>query len=224
MKTHPNFEKTRRNNKEFGGRSMVSSIIMEMMYPQKQLADYNIAGPLNALLKPIQLMDTESPHGQRSILISKNPGLLHGFSLNRNYLFDSVVRVPLSYELNKSTGAARVNIPALTTDINLFIPGNHPFYSFSAVLGIIPDVYFDGIEYKPLQDYYHFGPNGTTSPWFPVQKGNPPFQLDIKLQPAAPTDTFTLLLTIGIRLGTPVDMDKVEQVKYGGSAKVLGVE
>jgi hypothetical protein len=47
IKSHPSFELTRKNNKEFGGRSTASKWIMRILYPLKPLSDYNISGPLN---------------------------------------------------------------------------------------------------------------------------------------------------------------------------------
>ena len=68
-----NFHRTRENNAEFGGRSAASRSIMNALFPLKPLADYNIAGPLNALLRPIQVADPIGARGQRSVELSKSP-------------------------------------------------------------------------------------------------------------------------------------------------------
>ena len=54
IKKGKEFATTRRLNSEFGGRAVASKYIMRSLFPLKALADYNIAGPLNALIKPIQ--------------------------------------------------------------------------------------------------------------------------------------------------------------------------
>src|SRR5688572_10360908 len=59
IKHSPKFDLTRRNNKEFGGRVKAAAHIKRILYPMLFIADYNIIGPLNALLKPIQNMDTQ---------------------------------------------------------------------------------------------------------------------------------------------------------------------
>src|SRR5687768_10428056 len=92
IKYSPGFENTRLNNKEFGGRAVAAACIKHCLRPLMFLADYNITGPLNALLRPIQKMDTKSVRGTRHILLSEQPRLLEGFSLNRRYMFDSIVR------------------------------------------------------------------------------------------------------------------------------------
>jgi hypothetical protein len=91
IKSKPSFDLTRRNNKEFGGRSTASRWIMRILYPLKPLSDYNISGPLNSILKPIQEMDTVSELGKRNIGLSKNPRLPEGFQLNRRNLSKSVL-------------------------------------------------------------------------------------------------------------------------------------
>src|SRR6476661_10335713 len=60
IKDWPSFLVTRCNNMEFGGRSIAASWIMSRMHPHTSLADYNIAGPLQGMLKPIQVLDRES--------------------------------------------------------------------------------------------------------------------------------------------------------------------
>src|SRR3954469_13623744 len=67
VKHSPKFERTRMNNTEFGGRAKAAQHIKRILHPLMFLADYNITGPLNALLQPIQKMDTESDLGKRHI-------------------------------------------------------------------------------------------------------------------------------------------------------------
>src|SRR5687767_13932272 len=90
IKTSKSFEKLRRNMSEFGGRSTAAKWICQMMHPLKALADYNINGPLNALMKAIQEADTESDIGKRKVLLTTDPRVLEGFSLNRQTIFDSI--------------------------------------------------------------------------------------------------------------------------------------
>lgn len=110
IKTSPSFENTRRVNAEFSGRTIASKWIMRMLWPQKAVADYNIAGPLNALMKPVQKLDTASDFGKRHVLLSKKLSILEGFSFNRHTLFESVVRAPLSCAITKEMLNAEVDI------------------------------------------------------------------------------------------------------------------
>jgi hypothetical protein len=221
----PEFEKTRDLNAEFGGRSVASRSIMQSLYPLKALADYNLAGPLNSLIMPIQKMDTETKPGRRSIYFTRHPKLLEGFSLNKRNSFDSIIRSPVSCTLDKMNLWASIEIPALIPGINFFVPpGRHPFYSIIIVLGALPDVIFTVHGYKPLADE---NVKHTSSEWYPASAGSKAMVLDVNLQGRRLESTaspFSLMLSIGIRFGTVGINDEVEQVRYAGAAKVVVVE
>ena len=64
IKTDPAMAGTRRVNAEFGGRATASKYILQGLGVLRKLADYNWAPALNGLLRPIQLMDTDSVAGE----------------------------------------------------------------------------------------------------------------------------------------------------------------
>lgn len=223
IKNSPSFEKTRRINKEFGGRSTTCKWIRRALNPLLPLTDYNIAGTLNGLLVPVQKLDTESPLGRRNVCLSKQPGLLSGFSLNELFPFDSMIRNPLVFTLSRDTLSAAVEIPALLPGINFLAPGKHPLYSFVAALGVIPDVVFDGVKYNAPAAYDTLNAKAVASAWYPVLNGSPALHLEVSL-PTHPLDSaFSIILSIGIRFGTVADGGAVQQVERAGSAKVLAV-
>src|SRR5450432_1326635 len=84
------FEPTRNLNDEWKGVTTAALRIRAGLSALKTVADYNISGPLNALVKKIQTMDTVNPKGKRSIQISLYPDLISSFSYNRQTLFDSI--------------------------------------------------------------------------------------------------------------------------------------
>ena len=154
IKNDREFVRTRENNAEFGGRSAASKSIMNALFPLKPLADYNIAGPLNALLRPIQVADPIGKRGQRSVELSKSPALLEGFSLNNKTSFESIVRAPLSVTVSRETMSAEVVIPELMPDINFKGQGKHPLYKLEAALGLVPDFFYSPERYKPSHPGY----------------------------------------------------------------------
>ena len=224
IKTHPKFEVTRRNNFEFGGRSTAVKWIMKMFYSQKALADYNVAGYLNALIKPIQALDTESEHGQRNIYFTKNPKLLEGFNLNKQNPFDSIVRYPLTCSVSRDTISARIDIPALKPGINFFVPGRYPMFSFVASLGMMPDLIYKDKGYKLSNNYEAAFPIGKVTEWFACMKGSPALSMELRSEHIPPGNDYSLMLSIGIRFGTMDTADSVQQIKHAGAAKVLRME
>jgi hypothetical protein len=225
VKTAPSFKRTRENSSEFGGRATAAKWVMHAMWPQKALADYNIAGPLNALLRPIQMLDSnDSLRGQRHIRLSQNRSLLEGFSFNRKTFFDSVVRSPLSWSISRDHLSARVEIPELVPGINFFAQEKQPMFSIQAVLGMVPDLFYTPHGYKPSSAGYKENSfRRVATGWQPVLKGAAATALDISMNMQLPDQSFSLVLSIGICYGTMQDTISVQQVKYAGSAKVLGV-
>jgi len=224
IKTHPNFRVTRLQNAEFGGRSALSKRIREMLWPQPALADFNISGPINALIKPIQLLDKENPLGKRNIIISENPHLLEGFNLNRRAPIDSIIRSPLLGLVFRDTKSARLKIHELVPGINFFVPGKYPFFSITAVLGIVPDLFFSEAGYKPSSKAYDdLGPLESSTEWHSVMEGAEATELDLQLTNGAPDESFSLMLSVGIRFGTIGIGGAIQQIPHAGAAKILAV-
>jgi hypothetical protein len=220
IKHSTQFEHTRRNNKEFGGRAKAAQQIKRGLNPLLFLADYNITGPLNALLRPVQKMDSSSEWGKRNILLSKNPRLLEGFTLNRQYLLDSILRTPVSY--TKQEEQVIFAIPAMVPGINFMPPGNYPWYQFIAVAALVPDIYYkDDVDgYSPKDNSYGYTLETADTDWLPVNTHAAATQLILKGLPATRPDDHSILLAIGISFGA-MQGAAIQPVKYVGGAKVL---
>lgn len=247
IKTSPNMLATRRSNSEFGGRAKTAKWIMRALQYHKSLADHNIAGPLNALLRPVQALDSTNGLGQRSVRLSANPQILKGFSLNRNNPFDAAIRYPVEYVLVQETGSAMVQVPELRPGINLFAPEKYPWFSIVVSLGVVPDIIFTQSNEPVHPDYDAFTdpaakpalhkytythpdyemldapPIGMVTAWSPVKKGIPATALELQLPLFPPDDHFTLVLAIGIMYGIQEDANTIRQAPNAGSAKVLAV-
>jgi hypothetical protein len=221
IKHSPNFDLTRRNNKEFGGRAKAATYIKRLLHPLMFLADYNITGPLNALLQPIQQMDTHNELGKRNILLTKNPRLLEGFTLNRRYFFESIVRTPVLCTIHKQQQQAIIDLPNLLPGINFIVPGNYPFYRFIAVMGLVPDLFYTNHGYLPKGDRDYFSEYAQSN-WLPVNTRAPAVTLTIEGPAQSKPKSCSNLVALGIAFGT-MKGQEIEPVKYIGGAKVIGV-
>lgn len=193
-----------------------------MLRPLLPLADYNVAGPLNALLKPIQGLDTESEYGKRSIFFTKQPELLQGFQLNQRNQFDQIVRNPVFCTISKNDGSAKIDLPSLMPGINFFVPGKFPFFGFTVVLGVLPGLAFHSDRYLPVEKYEMTFPAMEQTEWHLVSKGAAAQSVQLSIKTPMPNQSFCLMLSVGIRFGNP-GLDRVEQVKYAGAGKILMV-
>ncbi len=223
IKTSAAFAGVRRNNAEFSGRASMSKRIMRMLWPQKAVADYNIAGPLNALLKPVQELDTASAWGQRHVQLSRARHLLEGFSLNKATPFDTVLRTSLKTTFVRTDAAATIVVPALLPLVNFF-PAGRPYYSMVAVLGVVPDLFFKKDKYVPSSPEYEMIQfSMATTAWTPTASASEEATLTIKLPSPLPDENCSLLLSVGIRYGQVQSDGSIQQVPRAGAAKVLAL-
>ena len=224
IKTDPRLRLFGLANVEFGGRAKASQYLMRVLTHQKALADHNIAGPLNTLMAPVQKLDSAGNFGNRSVILSAHRHFLKGFSLNRQFPFDNVVRYPVSYSLDRETATAVVSFPELIPQINFFTQENYPYYGFCVSLGVVPDVHHTEAGYMPAHlDYMNLRPVHVETDWFPLVKGSPAMELTLKYEQALPDTHYTLVLAVGIRYGTVQGVDHIRQAPNAGSAKVLEV-
>jgi len=222
IKSHKHFRVTRLNNSEFGGRSRASKLIRRMLWPLQSVSDYNLAGPLTALVKAIQTMDSINALGKRSILLSQNGQPLEGFNLNKKTSLDAIIRNPLSCSLSRETLTARVEIPALLPGINFFVPGNHPFYSITAVIGVVPDLFYSKNGYATSQkDYDNLYSYSVSSEWFATLEGSKANTLEVKYSAPIPDQAFGLMLSVGIQFGTMGSGGVIQQIPYTGAGKIM---
>jgi hypothetical protein len=150
--------------------------------------------------------------------------VLEGFSLNRRYPFDSIIRNPLRYTLDKQTREASIDIPALVPGINFHVPGRYPLFSLIISPVIIPDLHYGPVGYQPANNKYVRAESDTKiTEWYPVLNGSPETSLQMKIRFTPPDEFFILMLTVGIRFGTIGADGNVQQLKRAGSAKILAV-
>ena len=215
---------------EFGGRAKIASQVLDALRPLKYLGDYNTAGPLNSLFIPIQELDTENEKGERNIVLSKNPGLLQGFNLNRRTPFDTIVTNQLAYTLDKERLTASIHFPALIPDVNFFVPNNYPWYRFMVIVGIVEDMFYNPKGYQPQHGREMSSSALDVSDWLTVHAGVPAVTkqytelLDAygSIGKIDKLNSYSILLAVGIAFGT-MQKGQIEMVKYVGGAKILGM-
>jgi len=222
IKSSPNFVNTRSNNAEFGGCSKAGTSIRRAIIFVKHLGDTTIGGQLNALARIILKLDKVNHWGQRSILFSQNHQLLDGFNLNRQLLFNSIMRHPVSSTIFRNTGTANLVIPGLLPGINFFTPPQYQLCRFIISLGVIPDMVFtEAFGYGPAnKDKYQAQKLYTE--WFAVKESSEEQSFDIQLDDfTGLADSSSLVLAIGIEFGYAVSNSIIKGIKYAGSAVIL---
>jgi hypothetical protein len=223
IETSAQFESTRKLNNEWKAVTMAAKDIRTGLNALKPLADYNISGPLNALVKKIQTLDTVNPRGKRSILFSQHPDFISSFSYNKQNMFDSLIRQVSSINIERSTGVAEVQTPLLQPFVNFF---PHPRYAYFRIV----------LSFVAISDYFFYEASGYYVPtslalpnYKPIYSEWAPSNI---LQPSAsfkltpdrkflPGPDIVLVLGAGIQYGMPGADGSIQPVPYVGAARIL---
>ncbi|MBT1687036.1 hypothetical protein [Dawidia soli] len=229
IKTSKSFENTRRTMSEFGGCSRHGSYVRKAMNQVRRLSDYNFGSDINSVMRQVQLRDGTSEWGRRRIALSEHTRLLEGFSTTQKApAFDSIVRAPVYYTLDRHDRSVRVDLPELLRDINYFPRNNHAMFRLTITLGIVPDLTFDvpSKEYLPPWWYssaYHS--ISTSTDWSPSLEGMPGSTLELAMEALPPgDDAWTLMLSIGIEYGAVRQNGTIGEVRRFGAAKIMGLQ
>jgi hypothetical protein len=227
VKTSPSFKNTRRTMSEFGGCSRHGSYVRMAMHQLRRLSDYNFGSDINSIMRQVQLRDGTGEWGRRSITLSDHTRLLEGFPTTyKAPSFDSIVRTPVYYTMDRTNRSARIEIPELLRDINYFPQNNHAMFRLTVTLGIVPDVTFDvaAKEYLPPTwydpSYYSID---TSTDWNPSREGMESTVLALAMDVLPPDNRWTLMLSIGIEYGAFREGGKIDEVKRFGAAKILAL-
>lgn len=222
LKTAAAYENTRRQNEEWKACVSACRLLNRHLFPLRHLADYNYTGTLTGLCKSIQKEDGIYPLGQRPVLFSQHYAKLEGFSLNREYTFESFVKHPLQYQIDKANGSAMLQWPEIIPGINLSNPAKQPLYRFVFVLGAIPDIIYNEERkmYQPSAGEELF-PDVVYTDWYTGKQRMPAGAISLQLNQPGEFSAYTLALAIGIEFGIPVTNTEIRPVKRYGAAKVL---
>lgn len=227
IKKGANFANTRHTMSEFGGCSRMGKHVRMTMYSIRMLSDNNFGSDINSVMRQVQLQDGTSEKGRRDILLSEHARILEGYPLNKEHpTFDSVIRNPVYYTLDRATRTAQVDIPALVRGINYFPQNNHALFRITLTLGIAPDMRYDipSKEYLPPK-WFDFGFNTVTAStgWCPSLEGMDATTLSLAVDDMPPEEGWTLILSIGIQYGALHVGGSVKEVKRFGAAKILAL-
>jgi hypothetical protein len=222
IQTKAAFESTRNLNNEWKVVVKAAGLIRRGLNGLKPLAGYNISGPLNALVKKIQVLDLVNPKGKRSILFSHHPDFISSFNYNKQNMFDSLIRQPLSINIDKSSGAADIEIPPLQPSVNFF---PHPRYAYFRIVLSMTSV----SDYICNETSNHYSSTGAVptyksifSAWSPASIPQP--SISFHYTPAntlLPGPGMILILGAGIQYGMPGVDGSIQPVPYVGAARIL---
>jgi hypothetical protein len=104
-----------------------------------RLADYNLTSVLNGMGKNLMKLDTDNEVGKRSLQLSLHKQALEGFNFNRNYPFNSVLRVGISCDINREALLGSVKVPRINAANDILNIQHLPYFRLIVVLGTVAD-------------------------------------------------------------------------------------
>ena len=228
IKRSPEFENVRKSNKEFGGCSKMSKEIRRTFYALAHVADFNVSSELCAIAKKIQKEDIENPVGERTIRLSAYRQILSGFDFNRSNRFDSILRVPFQWNIERELQQAVVDIPAFNSSFALNMFGNYALFRIIISMGRATDFQLNDrrSDYEATHFNLNLGYGLTSTPWYSTLAAVPEQQLKLDILNDGITfnDDDTLILCIAIEFGALDALANPTTLKHRGAGKILGLK
>jgi len=128
---------------EFGGCSKFGCKVRKAFGGLQRLADYNVNPVLNSMGKSLMKLDTVSEVGKRNLKLTENKDVLEGFNFNRNYPFNTVVRISPQSVLDRKNLLATVTIPRINTEIDLLNIQKLPFFRLMITIGTVSNLAYN---------------------------------------------------------------------------------
>lgn len=222
VRTAPQFANTRKNNIEFSGASSAAKMLGQALISVKHLNDCNIHSQFTGMIRSIFEMDP-GPHGSRPVVFSRGAHLISGFQLNNKNNFDSVIRTPVTFSIDRSEHQAVLQLPPLAPGVNFKSPWPYAFFRLRINLGIVRDMhYVDGFGYKPILEDRMGYTEYLDTEWYPADTKIIGQEVGLKIKDAVFDNTCSLVLSIGIEFAS-MRYGEIKPIKHAGCAKILGI-
>jgi hypothetical protein len=221
-KNDDNFVRSRENGTEFGIASKVAKSIRHSFRYINQLGDSDLHSKFVKINKALIKMDTQGARGQRAVLLSQFGNLLHGYNLNSQYPFNTVMRHPISYTLSREEGNATVVLPDLVPGVNFYNPTPYDFYQVIINLGVVPDLVHNGKIYQSPKGIQYEMCSKSTTECYPVNQRLTGKSYTIQLDNfTGLNEGNTMFLTIGVQFGYPIRNGVSAPKKRQGCGMIL---
>jgi len=228
IKTSPKFEGFRLQQNEWKGCTAFASSLRYTFGGLYRLADYNLTPVLNGFAKNIQKTDVVSQNGKRIIALSKYRYTLENFNFNRNYPFNTVIKVGLIGQINREKLTATVQVPRINTETDIQNVQRLPYFRIIVALGAISDLKYNeaASSYEPTVREMHGVSVAVTGDWFLSENMLPEQTIEVNLGEefkSCMTEEISLVLSMAIEFGKVGFTGVPQEVKYAGCGKVIRV-
>jgi hypothetical protein len=222
----PAFQRTRENNKEFGGSATAAKALRTAFASSLHtMADSRLVSRLTRLFKEINAKGV-GPRGQQPITISANKPMLMNLEFNRKTVFSSIFSAPFTVTPATGRNGVSVEIPGFTPNVYISAPAGATHFRILIAIGTISDFVYNPAtgQYEPTEASLNsLGSLGYSS--FEALNSGTPVSIDATLTvPGSPTmaTDVSLVCCMGIEF-----YQQIGGVNYvlaqGNAMKVVGV-
>lgn len=166
------FQRTRENNREFGGSAKAARALrLAMGGLLHTMGGKRIASELTAIFKRINLR-SPGVRGERPVQLSANRALLNDVEFNSRTRFSSVFSAPYSVTVNSDRNEATVIINGFLPGNAMQIPPGATHFNILCAAGIVSDYTFDPTTgaYQPAQPLQNAQGASTSSTALPINQ------------------------------------------------------
>jgi hypothetical protein len=149
----PAFQRTRENNKEFGGSATAAKALRTALAASLQtVADPRLVSRLTRLFKQINTKGVGT-RGQRPITVSANRPMLLNSEFNRKTVLSSIFSAPFTATFPAARNAATLTIPAFDPSIFIQAPAGATHFRVIQAIGSLSDFTYNASTgtYQPTQ-------------------------------------------------------------------------
>lgn len=135
----PAFERTRENNREFGGCAKVSKAVRSSLSAVLgSMAGSRLTARLTGLFKTVNLK-TAGKRGKRGIELSKNKTSLKNFDLDKKINLSAVFSAPIEATNNVDRNESTITVPSFVPADFINAPSGATHFRLVAAIGAVSD-------------------------------------------------------------------------------------
>lgn len=153
IENDPAYQRTRENNKEFGGSANASKALRTAFSSSLHtMADSKLTSRLTRIFKAINAKG-EGIRGQRPVMISANRSMLLNLEFNKKTVFSSIFSAPFTVTPAASRNGVSVEVPAFDPNVYISAPAGATHFRIIVAIGSISDFIYNVStgHYEPVQ-------------------------------------------------------------------------
>ncbi|WP_258105569.1 hypothetical protein [Marinoscillum sp. MHG1-6] len=172
IKTEPNYQKLRDNQKEFGVASMMAKTLRDAFSEgMSEICESYVSGKLTAQFRNLTRFE-EGKIGTRPIFVSKHGHHLNGFEFNSTATYEHIFGAKYFIKPGSRRGQVIIHFPSFIPEETFVKPDEATNFKITARLVAISDYTYDDIEdsYKAIDDEVNGKYGSYESKMFPLLK------------------------------------------------------